>query len=598
MAKIQCKMCGGELDLPQGVSSGECNYCGNMVTFPKISDEQSEILYNRAEQYRRMREYDKAVATYEKIVEINSDDAEAYWGLVLSRYGIEYVEDPVSHERIPTCNRVQYESILADVDYLTALEHAGSYEKGLYEADAKRIAEIQRGILAISAQEEPFDVFICYKESDDLGRRTRDSVVAQEIYYELTEAGYKVFFARITLESKIGQQYEPYIFAALNSAKAMLVVGSKKEFFEAVWVKNEWSRYLALIKKDRKKLLIPCYRDMDAYDIPAELSMFQAQDMSKIGFIQDVLHGLQKVLGKNVEKTPEATTQTQTQNTQTAAPVSEQQTGKDNPLVRRAKIFVETHDFYSAEEYCDKALDQEPENGWAYFYKFLAEVEFADEKELVANGYKPSFASSAMNTLKSIVGSGNQATNQPVLVTRESLNGFINFTMAKKYADNELKSRIDDFYRAVDEKINHKKEAVQKKMAEERKKAEDVAKAQAEAVRKQQAETAIRNAVNGRISLLSNYLSAYRALNANASVIRNLEAQINAERACLFKLDSQQIIAEKSKTDALVASLGNLKELQAQVTKNRTRKILIVLGSIFSVVLLLIITLITWVNSA
>ena len=150
MAKIQCKMCGGTLDLQEGVLSGTCNYCGNVVTFPKISDEQYENLYNRAEHFRRINEYDKAVATYEKIVEINSDDAEAYWGLVLSRYGIEYVEDPVSHERIPTCHRVQYDSILADADYLAALEHAGSYEKGIYEAEAKRIAEIQKGILSIS----------------------------------------------------------------------------------------------------------------------------------------------------------------------------------------------------------------------------------------------------------------------------------------------------------------------------------------------------------------------------------------------------------------------------------------------------------------
>ena len=121
MAKIQCKMCGGTLELQEGVLSGTCNYCGNVVTFPKISDEQYENLYNRAEHFRRINEYDKAVAAYEKIVEINSDDAEAYWGLVLSRYGIEYVEDPTSHERIPTCHRVQYDSILADADYLAAV---------------------------------------------------------------------------------------------------------------------------------------------------------------------------------------------------------------------------------------------------------------------------------------------------------------------------------------------------------------------------------------------------------------------------------------------------------------------------------------------
>ena len=362
MARIQCKMCGGELNLPEGIASGACEYCGSMVTFPKISSDTMENLYNRAEHFRRINDYDKAVAAYEKVISANPDDAEAYWGLVLSRFGIEYVEDPVSHERIPTCHRVQFESVLADPDYLTALERAGSAEKEIYQHEAQRIAEIQKGILAISNNEEPFDVFICYKESDEFGKRTRDSVIAQDIYYALTQEGLKVFFARITLEGKLGQQYEPYIFAALNSAKAMLVIGSKKEYFEAVWVKNEWSRFLALMKKDRSKLLIPCYKDMDAYDIPEELSLFQAQDMSKIGFIQDILHGIKKVVQKN--QPPVA-----------AIPVKSVAPGKiktsHQALATRLNYLFATDNFQEASAVCKRLMADEPENCWGYFYDFL-----------------------------------------------------------------------------------------------------------------------------------------------------------------------------------------------------------------------------------
>ena len=137
MAKIQCKMCGGDIELHEGVLTGECPYCGTLTTFPKISNnDELANLYNRAEHFRRNNEYDKAVSAYEKIVETNPDDAEAYWGIVISKFGIEYVEDPVSHERIPTCHRVHYESILADQNFLTALEKAGNSEKALYEADA------------------------------------------------------------------------------------------------------------------------------------------------------------------------------------------------------------------------------------------------------------------------------------------------------------------------------------------------------------------------------------------------------------------------------------------------------------------------------
>ena len=64
--------------------------------------------------------------------------------------------------------------------------------------------------------------------------------------------------------AKLGQEYEPYIFAALNSAKIMLAFGTDYEYFNAVWVKNEWSRFLKLMAKDKEKHLIPCYKGIDA----------------------------------------------------------------------------------------------------------------------------------------------------------------------------------------------------------------------------------------------------------------------------------------------------------------------------------------------
>ena len=296
MMTFKCKMCGGDLNFERGARITECPYCGTTQTLPKLDNDRRANLYDRANHFRRQNEYDKAAAIYEQILAEDRIDAEAYWSLVLCKYGIEYVEDPVTHKRVPTVNRVQYASFLADEDYKSAIRYADAAQRLVYEAEANTIAEIQKGILDISKKEEPFDVFICYKETDDSGKRIKDSVLAQDIYFHLVNEGYKVFFSRITLEDKLGQQYEPYIFAALNSAKVMLVVGTKPEYFRAVWVKNEWSRFLALAKQDRSRVIIPCYRDMDPYDLPEELSLFQSQDMSKIGFIQDVVRGIQKII--------------------------------------------------------------------------------------------------------------------------------------------------------------------------------------------------------------------------------------------------------------------------------------------------------------
>ena len=105
-----------------------------------------------------------------------------------------------------------------------------------------------------------------------------------------------MFFSRITLENKLGSQYEPYIFSALNSAKVMLVVGSSKDNLNSSWVKNEWSRFLKIRKSDASKMIIPCYIDMDPYDLPDELAILQSQDMGKIGFLQDLMWGIGKVI--------------------------------------------------------------------------------------------------------------------------------------------------------------------------------------------------------------------------------------------------------------------------------------------------------------
>ena len=361
MSIFKCKMCGGSLEVQKGQTICECEYCGTKQTVSATDDEVVTNLYNRANNLRIKCEFDKAQEIYEKIIAKNPNEAEAYWGIVLCKYGIEYVEDPNTYKRVPTCHRTQLESVLTDVDYLSAIENADSNQKLIYEQEAKEIDKLQKDILSIVHNEKPFDVFICYKETDENGKRTVDSALANDIYYQLTQEGLKVFYAAITLENKLGQEYEPYIFAALNSAKVMLVVGTKPENFNAVWVKNEWSRYLKLMSNDRSKTLIPCFRDMDAYDLPDEFSHLQAQDMSKIGFINDIVRGIKKLIAPAKEK-PTNTVVVESNNTDIA------------PLLKRAFIFLEDGNWKDADEYCERVLDLDPENAQAYLGKLMADL--------------------------------------------------------------------------------------------------------------------------------------------------------------------------------------------------------------------------------
>ena len=371
MSIFKCKMCGGTIEFEPGDTIGVCDSCGTKQTLPRLDSDRKANLYDRANHFRRNNDFDKAMSIYENILNEDPTDAEAYWSIVLCRYGIEYVEDPATRRRVPTVNRAQYTSIFDDEDYKSALKNADVLQRSLYEDEAKAINEIQKGILEISTKEEPFDVFICYKETDANGRRTPDSVLATDLYHQLTNEGFKVFFSRITLEDKLGQEYEPYIFAALNSAKAMVVLGTKPEHFNAVWVKNEWSRYLALIKAGAKKTLIPAYRDMDPYDLPDEFSHLQAQDMSKLGFMQDLIRGIKKITQKNeLYSGSSASTAENTVTTNTV------------PLVKRLFMFLEDGDWNSANVYSEKILDIDPENAHAWLGKLMSFLKVSRSEDL------------------------------------------------------------------------------------------------------------------------------------------------------------------------------------------------------------------------
>ena len=363
MAIIKCKMCGGDLNLIEGASTAECEFCGSVQTIPNLDDEKKLIQFERAERLRKQCAFDKAAGIYETIVADFRQEAEAYWGLVLCKYGIEYVDDPATGKKIPTCHRSSFDSIMEDSDFEQALENADGTARKVYRDEAKAIEEIRKGIIAVSNNEKPYDIFICYKETDENGDRTLDSVLAQDVYDALTGKGYRVFFSRITLEDKLGMEYEPYIFAALNSAKIMLAFGTDYEYFNAVWVKNEWSRFLKLMSKDKEKHLIPCFKGIDAYDMPKEFARLQAQDLGKVGAIQDLLRGIEKIIPR-----------------QTAQPVVVQERvvvggsgdNKIASLLDRGNMALEDGDWAKADSFFEDVLNNDSKNAQAYLGKTLA----------------------------------------------------------------------------------------------------------------------------------------------------------------------------------------------------------------------------------
>ena len=394
MASLKCKMCGGELQIVEGSTVCECEYCGSRQTVPTADNEKKMNLFSRANRLRFNCEFDKAAGIYESIISEFPEEAEAYWGLILCKYGIEYVDDPATGRKIPTCHRSSFDSVLEDENYELATEYADLLAKRVYRDEARQIEELRKGIIEVSSKEEPYDIFICYKETDENGERTLDSVIAQDIYKELTGEGYRVFFSRITLEDKLGQEYEPYIFAALHSAKVMLAVGTMYEYYDAVWVKNEWSRFLQLIANGEKKTLIPCYKNLDAYDMPKEFARLQAQNLGKVGAMQDLLRGIEKILGKKKQQSAgNAGVSASAGAGQTAqagqnAAVQSVDAGRsilsaqNQSLLDRGFMAIEDGEWDKANGFFENVLNNDSKCGKAYWGKTLCAFEVKNEKQL------------------------------------------------------------------------------------------------------------------------------------------------------------------------------------------------------------------------
>ena len=378
MTVLKCKMCGGDLNVLDEQTVCECEYCGTRQTVPKADDEKKLKLFARAGRLLRACEFDKAAGVYEAIMADFDQEAEAYWGLILCKYGIEYVDDPATEKKIPTCHRSSFDGVLDDANFELVMENADAIARPVYRAEAKEIERLRKGILEVSAQEEPYDVFICYKETDEQGDRTVDSLIAQDVYTALTEKGYRVFFSRISLEDKLGQEYEPYIFAALHSARVMLAFGTSYENYDAVWVKNEWSRFLSLIAKGEKKTLIPCYKDLDAYDMPKVFQRLQAQDMGKVGAMQDLIRGVEKIIGKKTEPA------------QPAQQIVQQIVQGSGPnvmaLLERGNMALEDEEWEKAKEYFDQVLSMDAKCGEAYLGLAMAEAK-AKDRDAYASVY-------------------------------------------------------------------------------------------------------------------------------------------------------------------------------------------------------------------
>ena len=282
-----CNICGANYEYRNG--RWKCPACGAYKP-EELSNEEQTLLYI-AEQKRRLACFEEAEQEYSDIIEKYPQNPYGYWGRLLSKHGIKYERD-YDGKMIPTCCSPTIDSLLTDKDCLKAINLADEDTKQYFQIQSELIERIRNVWVNKANKEKPYDIFICYKDSD-LGNgieRTQDSIEAQEIYLHLISQGYRVFYSRESLRDKVGEKYEPYIFNALSTAKVMLVYGKSAEYITSTWLKNEWTRFLKMMKNGLKKpdSLIVAYEGFSPSELPTTLSAIQCLDASRKTFYTDL----------------------------------------------------------------------------------------------------------------------------------------------------------------------------------------------------------------------------------------------------------------------------------------------------------------------
>ena len=398
----KCKICGGEIQPNEDGRIGKCLYCGAVQTLPKEKDDKVSNILNRANDYRINCDFDRAIYEYEKVMELDETEPEAHWGLFLSKYGVEYVKDNMTFTYKPTLHRISSVSVFDDVDYKATLKYADSISVMQYKKDAEDIEMVMKELLLLSANQEPYDVFLSYKEMDDVTRqRTDDSYLAYDLYNELTSKGYKVFFAPKSLGVGL---FEPKIYSAIISSKVMLVLGTQPKYFDAIWVKNEWSRFAELIDNGEQKVLIPIFKNMEAGQLPNKLAKYQALDMANISFLQT----LTDLISQSVNHKSRVN--------------FNKDSSTENAYLERGFLALEDRNFQQANGFFESVLNLNPHNSQAYFGKLMVEMKISKQEQ--------------------------------ILTSSKPLKEYSNFEKAVRFADQQLKTVLLQYEENVTYSLN------------------------------------------------------------------------------------------------------------------------------------------------
>ena len=326
----QCPSCGAPItDVKPDDINYICKYCGvsHKLDVTHI-DEKINKIYSLLANLR----FDEAYSHADELVMSNPKSGYAYFLRVLAAYRVCYCDNDNpdwNYKKIPTLNDVQFGSITELDDVKKAIEYAETdYDREYFKKTFDYLEKVRKSAVdVIEGHKYDCDIFISVKvtQCDENGNpvldangnalTTYDFAEASKLYVHLKERypDCKIFLSENVKNEFVGLNYEPIIFAALRSAKVMILRGDSNQNINSVWVRNEWKRYLRWMRDldDGTKRNFVFLQGNNSVTIPSDFKDLQAIKVYEMGaeqqlytFLDNCLseqHG-KKIVGKTFDQ--------------------------------------------------------------------------------------------------------------------------------------------------------------------------------------------------------------------------------------------------------------------------------------------------------
>lgn len=161
------------------------------------------------------------------------------------------------------------------------------YKDGIYCCESCGIKQ------GLSSFYENTEVFIGYIENDEQGRRTKDSLIAQDLYSKLQSTKVNTFYQRISVGDLAGEEFEKGIMEAFGNAKIIILVGTTVRHFKMLVEKYGEHFY--------GRTVIPVYSQINPYDLPEQIVDLQALNYDTIGAAAGLPNTILNMLGRAAE---------------------------------------------------------------------------------------------------------------------------------------------------------------------------------------------------------------------------------------------------------------------------------------------------------